>query len=322
MPDEREDDEQQEPGLRAFWSGTITFGLVSVPVDLFAANRPLHVALRMLAPDGTPLRREYVCSQDGQPLEADDIVRGYEVADGQWVHVSDEELDALEPRKSRDIDLRRFVPRAAIAPAFFQRAYFLAPSGESTKAYRLLAETMERSGRAGIATFVMRGKEYLVAILAEGGILRAETLRFADELRRPDQVGLPEPEEPERGAVRRLVAAMKDLAAEALDPKELRDEQARALLALAARKRAEGQDVAEVPEEQAAPEGRVIDIMEVLKRSVASARAGGKKGAASRGAPGKKELLERARALDIPGRSKMDRDQLAAAIEKAEREAA
>src|SRR5690606_22010540 len=97
-----------------------------------------------------------------------------------FVVVTDEELEALAPEKSRDIDLRRFVDVGAIAPEMCERAYFLTPAGGSTKAYRLLAAAMERTGRAGIATFVMRGKEYLVAILAENGILRTETLRFAD----------------------------------------------------------------------------------------------------------------------------------------------
>ena len=166
-------------GPRAFWSGTLTFGLVSVPVDLFPAVRPRRIALRTLGPEQQPLVRRYVCSVDGQPLSREDIVRGYENADGSFTVVSDDELDALEPRKSRDIDLRRFVAREEIPRPLLERPYVLAPAGESTKAYRLLAETMERSGKAGIATFVMRGKEYLAAIFAEGGTLRAVTMRFA-----------------------------------------------------------------------------------------------------------------------------------------------
>src|SRR5207248_7073669 len=106
--------------------------------------------------------------------------------------VTDEELERLAPEKSRDIDLRRFVEAEAIPPMYFERSYFLVPAGGSAKAYRLLAATMEETHRAGIATFVMRGKEYLVAILSENGILRAETLRFSDEIRSPEDVGLPE----------------------------------------------------------------------------------------------------------------------------------
>ena len=141
----------------------------------------------MLGPDDQPLVRRYYCSADGEALTNDDIVRGYENDDGSFTVVADEELDALAPRKSRDIDLRRFVEREEIPPQLLERPYVLAPAGESTKAYHLLAETMERRGRAGIATFVMRGKEYLAAIFAEGGMLRAVTMRFASELRTPDE---------------------------------------------------------------------------------------------------------------------------------------
>src|SRR6202008_4167603 len=179
------------PRPRGFWSGTLTFGLVSVPVDLYPAVRSRRTALRMLGPGNQPLVRRYFCSVDGKALEPDDIARGYENDDGSFTIVADEELDAPGPRKSRDIDLRRFVAREEIPRQLLERPYVLAPAGESTKAYHLLAETMERTGKAGIATFVMRGKEYLAAIFAEAGSLRAVTMRFAAELRTPSDVGLP-----------------------------------------------------------------------------------------------------------------------------------
>ncbi|HEX5042093.1 MAG TPA: Ku protein [Candidatus Polarisedimenticolaceae bacterium] len=176
---------------RAFWSGTITFGLVSVPVDLYPAVREERSSLRMLDEDGTPLRRQYWCPKEDRPLGSDEIVRGVEVGDGKWVTVTDEELEALEPEKTRDISLQRFVPREDLPPAFFETGYVLTPAGRSTKAYKLLAAAMEESRRAGIATFVLREREHVVAILAEHGILRAETLRFPDEVRSPAEVGLP-----------------------------------------------------------------------------------------------------------------------------------
>src|SRR5687768_2178685 len=202
---------------RSFWSGTITFGLVSIPVDLYSAHRPGRASLRMLSPDGTPLRRRYFCPKEGREVPAGELVRGYEVEPGEHVVVADEELEALEPRRSRDIDLTRFVPADEIDPMFFERGYVLAPAGESTKAYRLLAAIMEETGRAGIATFVMRGKEYLVAILAENGVLRAETLRFADEIRSPAAVGLPARSKPAEAAVRRAEKAIAAAAASELD---------------------------------------------------------------------------------------------------------
>src|SRR4051812_11282524 len=126
-----------------FWSGTITFGLVSVPVDFFPAVRSHRVSLKMFGPDGKPLVRKFF-SQDGKRLADNDIARGFEQDDGRIVIVTDSELDALEPRKSRDIDLRRFVQRDQIPPSMLERHYVLAPGGESSKAYHLLAKAMER----------------------------------------------------------------------------------------------------------------------------------------------------------------------------------
>jgi DNA end-binding protein Ku len=151
-------EDRERPAIRPFWSGTITFGLVSVPVHLYPAVRRGGMALRMLDADGTPLARRYYCPEHGREVPPEEIVRGYEIDKERYVVVEDHELEALTPRKSRDIDLTRFVRQEEIPPFFFDRAYFLTPSGDSTKAYRLLAEVMEKSRRAGIATFVMRLK--------------------------------------------------------------------------------------------------------------------------------------------------------------------
>jgi DNA end-binding protein Ku len=276
-------------GPRAFWSGTITFGLVSVPIDLYPAVRARRAPLRMLGPQDRLLQRRYYCSVDGEPLTNDDIVRGYEWPDGSVTIVTDDELDALAPRKSRDIELQRFVSRAEIPPKLLERPYVLAPAGDSTKAYRLLAHTMERSGRAGIATFVMRGKEYLAAIFAEGGLLRAATMRFNDELRSPSSVGLPRA--PKAGTEDNSIElALASLKADDLDRKALQDDYTDALLALAERKRAENRDVVEI-EEQAgdddAEPGDVIDIMSVLKQRMGAARAPARAPHASRSEPSK-----------------------------------
>jgi DNA end-binding protein Ku len=323
------------PNPRAFWSGTLTFGLVSVPVDLFPAVRARRTALRMLGPDDQPLVRRYFCSADGQPLTNDDIVRGYENDDGSFTIVADEELDALAPRKSRDIDLRRFVAREEIPRQLLERPYVLAPAGESTKAYHLLAETMERAGRAGIATFVMRGKEYLAAIFAEGGTLRAVTMRFADEMRTPRDVGLPSAARPSAERRQEMERALAELTADELDVALLEDEYAAKLLELAELKRAAAQDIVEI--EEAPPEDEeagadIIDIMAVLKERMGGARQPARAEparaptrapparASGRGAiedKSKKELYEQAKRLDLPGRSSMSRDELIAALRKA-----
>jgi DNA end-binding protein Ku len=338
---------------RAFWSGTITFGLVSVPVDLYPANRSARVSLRMLGPDGTPLARRYFDPESGRPVDADEIVRGYEVEDGEYVVVTDEELESVEPRKSRDIDLRLFVPIEQLDPVYFERAYFLAPAGESTKAYRLLAETMERTGRAGVATFVMRTREYLIAIIAENGILRAETLRFHDEIRPLEEIELADVSKVKKAEVDRMRRAIEKNVAQRLAVSELEDDYAERLLALVEKKRKQNEDVVEVEDAPDDADDDVIDLMEILKRSMNQARdrrgaskraskpAGTRKAAkaaparartadapsrkAARTAKGgdlksltKEELYERAQQLDVEGRSTMTKAALIRAIRVAE----
>lgn len=266
MP-EREESTAQEAVARSFWSGTITFGLVSIPVALYAANRSRGVSLRMVGPSGQPLNRRYFTSRDDRELDADEIVRGYEIEKDRFVIVDDEELERLAPERTRDIDLRRFVKASEIDPMYFERAYYLTPAGQSNKAYRLLARVMEETDRAGIATFVMRTREYLVAILAENGILRAETLRFADELRSPEDVGLPAPQKAPDTEVRRIDREIGKLAEQRMAMSELEDRSAERLHRLVKRKLRAGDDVVRI--EDADDEDRptdVIDLMEILKR--------------------------------------------------------
>lgn len=326
MPDDREGggandgSDREDAQVRPFWSGIITFGLVSVPVNLFAAYRSGRPSLRMVDEDGTPLERHYYCPSHEKKLDRDEIVRGYEVDEGRFVVVRDEELDGLEPEKSREIDLRRFVKRSELDPVFFQRAYFLTPSTEATKPYRLLARVMEEGGRAGIARFVMRGREYLVAILADEGILRAEAMRFHDEIRSVEDVGLPEAVEPDDDDVDAIRDVIEERSAEELDPEELRNRWAERLLDMAAEKRDQDEDVVEPPEgEETDPEEeRVVDIMDVLRQNLRGGSNGD--GTPSGGALGektKKELYEQARELDISGRSKMTKDDLVDAIREA-----
>jgi DNA end-binding protein Ku len=270
-----ERDRSEPAPVRAFWSGTITFGLVNIPVDLFAAVRSRRTAMKMVDRKGRPLGRQYYCPKDRRKLSAGDIVRGYETDGGEMVVVTDEELEAIAPDMSRDIDLRRFVPREQIPPAYYQRPYFLAPSGRSTKAYHLLAETMERTGKVGIGTFVMRGHEYLVAILSDGGLLRAETLRFAEELRSPADVGLPKRRKPPPRRVNELARAIAGLQRDALDMHELGDRYAEAIQEKARAKEKKKHDVvktaASAEEEDAEAAGaEVIDLVKLLRERVAS----------------------------------------------------
>lgn len=297
MAEETEDFEQPG-GLRSFWTGTITFGLVNVPVALYTATRPRGVGLRMIGPDEAPVQRRYVCSKDETVLDADDIVRGYEIEKGKFVVVTDDELEAVEPRKSREIDLRVFVDVADIDPIYFQRAYFLVPASGTNKAYRLLAEVMEKNKQAGIATFVMRAKEYLVAIIAENGILRAETLRFADEIRKPEDVGLPKIAKPAAGDVKKFETQITRNAKK-VNLNEFLDDSTERLEKLVAAKERKKADIVKVPEEAETEEGggEVVDLLAVLSRSL-----GG--GAAGRRAAGAAPARKRAAARKAPARKK------------------
>lgn len=264
-------DEQEERSARPFWSGTLTFGLVSVPVDLYPGHRTSRTPLRMIGPEGVPLARRYYSQKTGKDLDADQMIRGYEIDKDKFVVVTDEELERLAPEQSRDIDLRSFVDLESIPPLYFDRSYFLVPSKGSERAYKLLAETMEKSHLAGIATFVMRGKEYLVAIFPENGILRAETMRFADELRTPKEIGLPEKKKVPAASVKKFETIIGKHSARQLPLSKLKDEYSEKLRKLVARKRTARKNVIHVDEVER-EEGKVVDLLEVLKKSLSGKR--------------------------------------------------
>lgn len=225
----------------------------------------------MLGPDGQPLSRRYYSEKTERDLDADEMVRGYEMDKGKYVVITDDELERLAPDKTRDIDLKRFVPEESIPPVYFERGYFLAPAAGSEKAYKLLAQTMEKEGKAGVATFVMRGKEYLVAIFAENGILRAETMRFPDELRTPAEVGLPKKPKISRATVAKFEKLISSESKKQLSPRKLEDEQTERLLKLVKKKSAQRKNIVEVDTNQRdeREQGKVVDLVAILKKSLA-----------------------------------------------------
>jgi DNA end-binding protein Ku len=323
------DQEEEGTSSRPFWSGTITFGLVSIPVSLYPANRTSRVSLHMLSPEGHRLKRRFYSENSGKDLQDDELVRGYEWEDGKYIEITDEELERLAPEKTRDIDLRRFVNEAAIPRMMFERAYFLVPDGGSNRAYRLLAETMRRTGRAGIATFVMRGKEYLIALLSENGILRAETLRFHDEIRAPEDIGLPAPVDVDDDVVKEYQQLIKKLSADELPRDQMKDERSQRVLDLVEEKRTRGEDLVSVAAEEegsAEGEGEVADLLKVLQMTLAKTGAKPPSKAEQKASGGsdlerlsRKDLLEQAKELDIRGRSSMSKDELIKAIRSASR---
>ncbi len=201
------------------------------------------------------------------------------------VVITDEEFESVAPEMSGDIELRGFVPLEQIPPMYFQKPYFLAPAGKSAKAYNLLTATMEKTGRVGVGSFVMRGHEYLVAIVSDNGVLRADTLRYTDEIRTPESIGLPKVKKPAAGKVTQFGKAIDELKQTRLDMSELADRDAQALRELAESKQKKDEDVIhqrgleEADAEATEGSAQIIDLMEVLRKSLSKnavvSRAGG-----------------------------------------------
>jgi DNA end-binding protein Ku len=259
--------------FHAFWSGSLGFGLVNVRVLVFPASRHTGVRLRMLSAAGSLVKRKFYCPREEKPLRDDEIVRGYELDDGSYIIVQDNELDALEPEKTQEIALKNFVRLSDVPPPLFERGYYLTPQKEAIKAYRLLAEVMERRKKAGIATFVMRDREYVVAIFARSGILCAATLRFGDELRDPSSVGLPKPVSPPPARVKAFEKAIDALSVRAIPAAELAGDDDEKLRAVIQKKAKAGRDVIQ-PEtnkqEQEADgdEEGDEDLLETIRKSL------------------------------------------------------
>jgi DNA end-binding protein Ku len=314
---------------RATWSGAISFGLVSVPVQLFTAVRPQNLRFRQLnAQTKAPVKQKRVDAETGEEVAYDDIVKGYEVPSGGYVVIDPSELAELDPDASRLVDIRDFVDQRDIDPVYYDRPYYLAPDGEAAaKPYRLLTEAMERTGKVAIASFVMRGKEHLAAIRARDGLLVLSTMHHADEVADPAELDVHD--RLEGVAVRDREVAMAEQLIESLvtefDPNCYPDEH-RARVQAYLEAKAEGQDV-ELPTSDRAG-GEVVDLVAALERSLDRARGGAGGTATGGGAGGdgyeemtKTELYELAQQRDLPGRSGLSKDELVAALRAADTEA-
>lgn len=270
--DEGEPNGDANHGPRAAWTGSLAFGLVSVPVELHTAARGPASRMRLLGPDGTPLQRRYRCPAHDRVLADDEIVRGYPIEDGGHVVVEDAELDALAPERSREIALLQFTPHDELPLASIDRTYYLAPrSGNvgNIRGYRLLAAVMEREGLAGIGTFVMRGHAHLVAIVASGGVLRAELLRYAEELRGPDDVDLPSvPAHLPGDQLEPMRRALDERFSDSLDLEALQDDRPDRLQALAEEQLARGEDVVEAPAVEPDLRVEMDDLMQRIKQQL------------------------------------------------------
>jgi|BarGraNGADG00212_2_1021979.scaffolds.fasta_scaffold02367_9 DNA end-binding protein Ku len=273
---------------RAIWSGAISFGLVNIPVKLFSAVRDTNIHFHMLhGKDGVRVRQQLVCPLDDEEVERDEVVKGYEVNPDQYVVVSSEELEDLAPKASRTIEILDFVGLSEIDPLYYQHPYYLVPDEQAGKAYGLLVSSMKDSKRVGIGKFVMRGKEYLGALRPVGEVLVLETMHFADEVVALSDLDeeMPEAAEPSEREMK-LAGQLIDTLAASFDPAQYRDDYRESVMDLINAK-AEGKEYVMPPPVE--EEGKVIDLMAALEKSLSRARDGkGDGGKAKPSKPAKK----------------------------------
>jgi DNA end-binding protein Ku len=255
--------------VRSIGSGAISFGLVSIPVNLYLATASESPSFNLLhAECGSRIKQQRFCPVCNKVVERQDLVKGYEIEKNQYVRVTDEELKALEGEASEAIEIFEFVPLAKVDPIYFERSYYLGPDKGGEKPYRLLADAMVEAGKVALAKFVLRGKENLVIIRPAQKGLIMHTMYFADEVRNFAEVGKGESAKISASETKLATRLIDELSNDAFEPEKYEDEYAQRVLDLV-KKKAEGQDITV---SQPAPQrGNVIDLMEALKKSLGSA---------------------------------------------------
>jgi DNA end-binding protein Ku len=275
---------------RSIWRGAISFGLVNVPVKLYSAVSKKTVRFNQLHDaDGVRIQQKRVCPKDGEEVPYEHIVKGYEISPDRYVIITPEELEGLDPKKTRTIDIEDFVDLDEIDPLYYEHPYYLVPDTGATKAYKLLLTALTESNKVAIARVVIRSKEYLTAIRPADGVLTMETMLFADELVPTDELEeLPDPDveatEREVDMARQLIESLSTT----FEPTKYRDEYRERVLDLIERK-AEGQEVSiQPPSEEPA---KVPDLMAALEASLAEAK--GRKPAKAKAAKPTSEQAKR-----------------------------
>jgi DNA end-binding protein Ku len=247
-------------------SGTISFGLVSIPVKLYSAASSQSVSFNLLHDKcGNRIRQQRFCPVCNEVVERDGLVKGFEFAKDQYVKVSDEELKALEGEASKAIQINEFVPLSKVDPIYFEKTYYLGPDKGGEKAYRLLADAMAQAGKVALATFVMRGKENLVLVRSAQEGLMLHVMYFADEVRGFDDIGKGEGAKISPAETNLALRLIEELSSEEFNPAQYGDEYRGRVLELINSK-AQGKEIT-IAEPQA-PHAQVIDLMAALKESL------------------------------------------------------
>ncbi len=255
-------------------SGTISFGLVSIPVKMYTAASSESVSFNQIHPKcGGRIRQQLLCPTCNEVVERTALVKGYEFAKDQYVQFTEDELKALEGEASKMIDIAEFVPLEKVDPIYFEKTYYLGPDKGGEKAYRLLADAMKESGRVALAQFVMRGKENLVLIRSAQEGLMLHTMYYADEVRNFGEVDKGEDAKVKPGELELAERLVKELSTDAFHPERYNDEYRTRVLEVVESK-VEGREVTSLAPQ--AQRTQVIDLMDALKQSL------GKRGSADR----------------------------------------
>jgi DNA end-binding protein Ku len=286
---------------RAIWSGSISFGLLNVPVKLYSAVARRGISLREIREsDGARIRHRRVAEGTDEEVPYEKIAKAFEISKDRYVPLSKDELASLDPEKSRAIEVRDFVEIAEIDPIYFDSPYYLGPAVGAEKAYSLLARAMAESGKVAIASFVFRSKERLAAIRPGDGVLTLTTMRFADEVVPPAELDDVLPSEQPKVAKRELEMAEQliDSLSRSFDPSAYRDEYREELLAMIERKAA-GEEVVAAPESEEREATKAPDLMAALEESIAAvqgkreSKSGARKPAKKRVAKAKKATAKK-----------------------------
>ena len=289
---------------RAIWSGTISFGLLNVPVRLFSAVARRNISLREIRDsDSARIKHRRVAEGTDEEVPYENIVKAYELSPGQYVPLSKDEMAALAPEKTRAIDVLDFVDIEEIDPMYFDSPYYLGPADGAEKAYSLLAAAMEASGKAAITRFVFRNKEHLAALRASDGVLTLTTMRFADEVVPATELddAIPDKKPKVAKKEREMAEQLIDSLSTEFDPSAYRDEYREQLLALIEQK-AEGKEIV-APETEAPKATKAPDLMAALEQSIAAVKDKGGKKAAKPKAKAKKAAKKSKGKAKAPGKS-------------------
>jgi DNA end-binding protein Ku len=258
--------------MRSIWRGAVSFGLVSIGVKLYSATEDKDVRFHQVhAADGGRIKYKRVCSIDGEEVEYGDIAKGYELPDGQLVILTDEDFEQLPLSTRREIEVLEFVDQDEIDPILFEKTYYLEPDGPATRPYVLLRDALENAGRVAITKIAIRQRESLAALRVREGVLVLHTMRWPDEIRKPDFAFLDEDVTVRPQELQMAEALISSMSGE-FDPDEFTDDYREAMTALLEAK-ASGGEVQPVPE-IADTGAAVVDLMSALRRSVERARGG------------------------------------------------